>query len=88
MKTVKVLKTVSMISTSIGVGTIVSNIVKTATAAAEFNPLVKACVAVGTFAISGMISDQASAYMDKQIDSIVDTLKKSSDEKDESNGKS
>ena len=83
MKKIKVLKTVSSVITSFGIGTIIGNGVKMVNEGANINPFMKVCVTIGTFAISGMVSDKATEYIDGQIDALVDSFKKIEKEDEE-----
>lgn len=55
---------------SIGVGNIVGNAVK-ATTPANLNTINKITIQVGTFVLSGMVADQATKYLNEQIDSLI-----------------
>lgn len=61
--------------TSIGVGNIIGNIVK-ATTPAGLNTFNKISVGLATFVVTGVVADKAVEYLNKEIDSAVDSVKK------------
>jgi beta-lactam-binding protein with PASTA domain len=74
MKKVEIVKTVGTIIVGIGVGEIVGNAIKCTT-----NPsagkIVKVCVMVAGWILTGMISDKAMDYTEKTIDDTVESIK-------------
>ena len=86
MKKLSIIKGASTFMTSVGVGSIVSNAVKVVAPIATMNPIMKVCVMVGSFALSTMISDKTSKYMEEQIDECAklanDILKIADEEED------
>lgn len=74
MKKLEMVKKVGAIVVSVGVGAIISNVVK-ATTPGSVGTIKKVCIAVGVFAISGMVVNRAVRYMDQQIDETVTQIK-------------
>jgi len=88
MEKIKTIKAVSRFATSIGVGTIVGNGIKLANSAGTLNPITKVCVFVADIAISGLISEKACNYMDKQIDEVANLFKEFKEKEAEEDGES
>ncbi len=61
--------------TSIGVGNIIGNVVK-ATTPMGLNTFNKISINIGTFVLSGIVADQATRYLNKEIDSLLSEVKK------------
>lgn len=67
------LKTILGLTTSIGVGQVVQNIVK-ATTPDNLSKVKKITTIVGGIAVSAVLSNLASEYAEKQFDSIINTF--------------
>lgn len=74
MKMLNLTKSVTEIMVSVGVGSIVGNAIKVGTPAGT-HIIKRACIAVGGFVLSSMISDKASKYASEAIDETVDKIK-------------
>ena len=74
-----ILKLVSSIVVSIGVGSIVNNVVKSTSPIFKSGIVDKVCVWIGGAVIVGMVSDKAIDYADKKIDEGADAIKKVSE---------
>lgn len=68
-----IVKTVGATVASIGVGTVVSNAVKTATPE-DAERLTKASMVVGGFVLSGIASDFATRYVSKNVDEFTEAF--------------
>ncbi len=88
MKILETVKGISVLATSVGVSSIVSNAIKFVTPISSMNPIMKVCVCVGSFALSTMISDKTSSWTGEQIDIIADGIKNAIKEEDDNNGES
>jgi hypothetical protein len=75
MKKLEMVKTVGGIVTSIGVGTIIANVIK-ATTPRSTRGISKLLIWAGGLALGGMISDLAGDYAEKQIQSTVENINK------------
>lgn len=73
MKKRDVVKTVAGVVVSTGVSIIVGNAIK-GFSPKDANLVVKGLVVVGGFALSGMVSDKASQYVENMIDETADQL--------------
>lgn len=69
----KMLKTILGLTTSIGVGQVVQNIVE-ATTPDNLSKAKKFTTIVGGIAVSAVLSNLASEYAEKQFDSIINTF--------------
>lgn len=67
---ITLIKFVSGLAVSVGVGNIVSNIVK-ATTPENVGKFKKFCITAGGFAISGIVGAAAAEYTEKQIDGVA-----------------
>lgn len=76
MKGIKVIKAASKFVVSVGVGAIVSNAIAFTTPIAGVAVLTKAAISVGSFVLSGMVSDKACEYIDEKIDEGVEEAEK------------
>ena len=74
MKMIDGVKKVTTIVVSLGVGAIVSNIVKSTTPG-SVRLVNKVCIGIGAFILSSMISDQATKYTEQKIDETVIEIK-------------
>lgn len=74
MKKLEAIKSVAALVVSIGVGAIVSNIVK-GTTPSNAKTLLRVCVAIGSFVLTGLVSEAATKYTEKTIDETVDMLR-------------
>lgn len=74
MKYLAIVKTLASLVVSVGVGAVISNIVKSTTPA-DVKRLMKACIGIGSLVLAGMISDAASKYTETKIDETVDMVK-------------
>jgi hypothetical protein len=68
------LKGALSLAVSTGVGAIVNNAVKHTTPD-NVKTLKKICITIGTFALSGMVSDAVCEYTDKKIDETAIQVK-------------
>ena len=75
MKKLDMVKKVGGLIVSVGVGAIVTNIVKSTTPT-SVGTIKKVCILVGSFVLSGMISDKAVTYTEQTIDNTVVEIKK------------
>lgn len=73
-KTLETVKAIATLGVTVGVGAIVSNIVK-ATTPINVKILTKICIGIGSFALSGMLSDLAGKYTDTKIDEAITMVK-------------
>lgn len=73
MKKLDILKGVTSIVVSIGVGAIVSNVVK-ATTPEGVKLVTKVCLVVGGAALSGLVGDAVSKYVGDQIDIVANDV--------------
>ena len=67
------IKTIISLTTSIGVGQVVQNIVE-ATTPNNLSKVKKITTIVGGMAVSAVLSNLASEYAEKQLDSIINTF--------------
>lgn len=67
---IMLVKGISQLIVSIGVGTIVTNVVK-ATTPKNIGRLHKICVGLGSFVLSGIVIEKAATYTDKSIDETI-----------------
>ena len=74
MKKITIAKTVVGLTTSVGVGAIIANIIKTTTPV-PVGLIMKVCMFVGGTVLSGLVSDQATTYTDDKIDETVALVK-------------
>lgn len=79
MKKIELLKTGAEIVVSIGVGAIVGNAV-IFTTPLKVKAVQKACISVGSFVVSSMVSDKASDYVKDKIEDIKEAFKGNKDE--------
>lgn len=80
----EMLKSGAKLVVSFGVGTIVTNAVAFTTPAVAMGVLRRAAIAVGSFAMSMMVSDKVADYIDEKIDEAMEEAKKiMCDEKEE-----
>ena len=70
MNNLSMFKAVVGFVASAGAGKVVSNIVK-ATTPSDISKINKVLLAVGSFAIGGIVGDQASKYVGEQIDAVI-----------------
>jgi hypothetical protein len=75
-------KAAGSIVISIGVGTIVNNVVR-ATTPATISKFSKVCIAVGALAVSNMVGDMAIERIEKGVDGIINGVKKKMNESEE-----
>ena len=75
MKGLELIKTVSGVLVSIGVGGIVSNVIRVTTPDSA-GTIKKICIGIGSFVISSMIVDEATSYTEKKIDQTADKFRK------------
>jgi len=74
MKKIKILKLGASVVVSIGVGAIVSNLVK-CTTPDEVKMIMKICIGAGSLVLASVASDAASKYVEEKIDETVDMVK-------------
>ena len=74
MKKLELIKTGVSIIVSVGVGAVVSNVIKTTTPDTT-GTIKKVCIGIGSFVLSSMITDQATTYTETKIDETVDQMK-------------
>ena len=65
MKIVKTVKTVGGLVTSIGVGAVVTNVIKFTTPVGV-GPVIKVCAYISGVILSGLVSDQATKYVEEK----------------------
>jgi hypothetical protein len=70
MKKLEVIKAIAEIVVSVGVGAIVGNAVNSTTPG-DIGKIRKACVVVGSFVLSSMVTDKAVKYTGKAIDDFA-----------------
>lgn len=75
MNPLNLVKTVTEVVVSVGVGAIVGNVIK-ASIPANTHVLKRAAIGVGGFVLSSMITDKATKYATDTIDDTVDKIKK------------
>ena len=76
-KKIELVKTVGGIMVSIGVTSILENMIKSTTNPFEKQGVVKhACVSIATIVLAGVISETATKYMEQKIDLAVSETKK------------
>jgi len=75
MNPLNLIKTVTEIVVSVGVGAVVGNTIKLTTPAGT-HVLKRVAIGVGGFVLSSMISDKASTYATTTIDETVEKIKK------------
>lgn len=81
MNTLKAIKTVGSLAISIGVGTIVGDVIS-GNVKKPSNTLKKVCVFIAAGMISDMVADKVSAYAEEQFDKAVDTIREVVNEKE------
>lgn len=74
MNPVSILKTVASIAVSSGAGAVVGNAVKLTTPVGT-KTLQKITIAVGGFALSGLVAEAAANYTEREIDGAVAQIK-------------
>lgn len=74
MNPLSLIKSVSEIVVSIGVGAVVGNAIKASTPS-TVTTLQKVMIGVGGFVLSGMVGDMATKYTSDSIDGTVDKIK-------------
>lgn len=74
MTKIEMIKAAGEIVVSIGVGTIVGNVIKSTTPV-DMGPIKKACVSIGTIVLANLASDSTTDYLEKKIDDVVDKVK-------------
>ena len=79
MKKLEMVKAILKIAVSIGVGTIVGNAIKTTTPD-DIKQLSKIAVSLGSLALTGIASDMAIKYVDKEVDDMVKAAKDAKEE--------
>lgn len=72
---------------SVGVGAIVSNAVAFTTPVLAVGVLKKACIGVGSFVLSSMLSDKATDYACDKVDEVLTEVKKLKEEDEETDVK-
>lgn len=72
IKKVNMIKVIVGLGVAVGVTAIVGGAIKSVTPATT-NMLKKACIGLGGFAISGIITDAATNYSDKTVDKVVES---------------
>ena len=79
MKKLEMVKTITQIVVSVGVGGIVGNAIKFTTPA-SVSLAKKVCIGVGSMILSNMVSDKAVQYSDQKIEDIANIFKTTSNE--------
>ena len=74
MRKLEMVKSVTQIVVSVGVGSIVGNAIKFTTPASS-NLVKKVCIGVGSMILSNMVSDKAVQYSDQKIEDIANIFK-------------
>lgn len=74
MKKLEMIKTGVSLVISIGVGIIVKNVIK-ATTPKDIKKITKFCVLVGGIALSDVLGQMATKYVEDEIDDTVDKVK-------------
>ena len=74
MKKVDMLKAAGAIVVSIGVGSIVGNVVKCTTPITT-GPIKRLCILIGSFVLCNMVGDQAVDYTEKKVDDAIEQIK-------------
>lgn len=74
MEKIKIVKMVLGVIVSVGVGAIISNVIKTSTPI-RVKPIMKACMYIGGVMLSGLVGDQAVKYAEQKVDEIVILVK-------------
>lgn len=74
MSILPIAKAAVSLATSIGVGTIASNLIKNV-APKAISPIMRGCVWVGTFVVAGAASVWASRQAEQQFDDAVNKFK-------------
>jgi hypothetical protein len=75
MKKIDIVKRVVGLVVSVGIGAIVTNVVK-CTTPGSVGKIIRFCIGVGSFALAGAVSEKAVVYTDKQIDEVISDVKK------------
>lgn len=68
-----IVKAAASFATSTGVGMVVGNLINTTTPE-DLKRTQKVMTLIGAFAVTGLVSNKASEYMELQVDSMFDTV--------------
>jgi hypothetical protein len=74
MKKLDMIKGATGLVVSIGVGAIVSNVIKTTTPI-NANKIMKVCIGMGSIVLGSMATDQATKYTEQKIDDAAESIK-------------
>lgn len=73
MNGLTIFKAVVEVAISLGTGTVVGNVIK-ATTPENMSKFGKVLVGIGSFAVSGLVSEAAVASVNRQIDTVRDSF--------------
>lgn len=71
MKVLEAVQTIASLGVSVGVGAIISNVIK-ATTPSGIKVLTKICIGIGSFVVGSMLSDMAGNYTEKKIGDAIE----------------